>query len=42
MESGTDLEQAADSSADPARPSVGTVIRERILSSVDLPAPFRR
>ena len=41
MEAGADLEQRADPAvAGAPRPSVGGVIRERILSSVLLPAPL--
>ena len=41
MEAGADLEQRADAAAQRGpRPSVGGVIRERIFSSVLLPAPL--
>ena len=42
VEAGADLEQAARRGPRiSARPSVGVVMRERIFSSVDLPAPLR-
>ena len=41
MEPGAHFQQAADAAVEVHRPSVGSVIRERIFSSVDLPAPFR-
>ena len=42
MKAGADLEQAGDPAAQIAtRPSVGSVMRDRILSSVILPAPLR-
>ena len=42
MEAGADLEQDADAAASiSTQPAVGSVIRERILSSVLLPAPLR-
>ena len=41
VEAGTDLQQRADSPRIPQAPSVGSVMRERIFSSVLLPAPLR-
>ncbi len=41
MEAGADLQQAADPAADLGAPVVGSVMRERIFSSVLLPAPLR-
>ena len=42
VEARADLEQRADAAPDRApRPSVGSVMRDRIFSSVVLPAPFR-
>jgi hypothetical protein len=41
VKAGADLEQRATRPRRMARPSVGSVMRERILSSVLLPAPFR-
>ena len=41
VKAGSDLEQAADPTTDLARPDVGSVIRLRIFSRVDLPAPLR-
>ena len=42
MEAGADLEQAGDAAPDgDAAPRVGSVMRERIFNSVDLPAPLR-
>ena len=41
MKAGADLQQARHPAADRHRPSVGSVIRDRIFSSVDLPAPLR-
>ena len=41
VEAGADLEQRADAAADADPARVGSVMRERILSSVVLPAPFR-
>ena len=40
VEAGADLEQRPDPAVQPASPVVGGVIRERILSSVLLPAPL--
>ena len=42
MKAGADLEQARHAAAGSStRPSVGSVMRDRIFSSVDLPAPLR-
>ena len=41
MEAGADLEQAPMRPRSVMRPSVGCVMRDRILSSVLLPAPLR-
>ena len=41
MESGTHLEKRGDPAVETASPSVGSVMRDRIFKSVDLPAPFR-
>ena len=41
MEAGADLEQRADPAVQIGIPWVGSVIRDRIFSSVVLPAPLR-